>query len=134
MSSLMTHFWFLSVCFLREKEEGSFQCLCVCGSQSLETSYLHTMPDQTIKQSDYTSIMQLQINFLFKLDAHPTAFLISPKTETVLLSSHPEVPFVENCHCWQIFSVGFISLGISFSPIVPTWPDVYFSHVLFLWI
>lgn len=42
MSSLMTHFWFLSVCFLREKEEGSYLCLCACGSHSLETSYLHT--------------------------------------------------------------------------------------------
>lgn len=138
MSSLMTHFWFLSVCFLREKEEGSYLCACVLVgvNHSRLHIYTHTMPDRTIKQSDYTPIVQLQIHFLFKLDAHPTALLILPKTKTALFCCHTEVPFVVKMallgKIWT-FSVWsrlacLVSLGISFSLIVPTiaWPDVHF--------
>lgn len=95
MSSLMTHFWFLSDCFSEKKRRDP---ICVCVPVGVNHSrlhiYTHTMPDRTIKQSDYTPIVQFQIHFLFKFDAHPTALLILPTTETALLCGHPEASFV----------------------------------------
>lgn len=86
------------ISLLSQRKGGGILSVPVCLWESITRDFIsthtHTMPDRTIKQSDYTPIVQLQIHFLFKLDAHPAALFISPKTETLLLCCHPEVPFV----------------------------------------